>query len=121
MRSKNKKQINIEIGEGIRYYREKAGYSRDKFAELLGITPRFLADAETGFVGVSITNLKRICELLGISSDRLLWNKRNELGLDERVKHIESRYMYIIENIIQNQLELITMASSHDKFHKTRR
>lgn len=59
MRTKEKKEINIIIGENIRAYSKKAGYSRENFSELVGITPRFLADAETGFVGVSLTTLKK--------------------------------------------------------------
>lgn len=121
MRAKEKKEINVGIGENIRLYREKAGYSRERFAELVGITPRFLADAETGFVGVSLTNLKKICEILGISADRLLWQNDNHLGLDEKVKHIDKKYMDIIDELIQKQLELIAIASKEETIRKVRK
>ena len=111
MRAKEKKEINILIGENIRFYREQAGYSREQLSEFIEITPRFLADAELGFVGISITNLKKICELLGISSDRLLWdNKTKEITLSERVSHIDKKYFGPMEKLIKNQLEIISLA-----------
>lgn len=120
MRSRVKKPINIIVGDNIRFYREKVGYSREKFAELLGITARFLADAETGYVGVSLTNLKHICELLGISADRLLWGSNNSLGLDEKVSHLDKKYLPAVEEVIQKQLEVIAIAAKEERLRKTR-
>ena len=120
MRAKNKKDINIIVGENIREHREKFGYSRERFAELVGITPRFLADAENGYVGVSLTNLKKICELLGVSADRLLWDDKSNVSLDEKLSHVDMKYMPLILDIIQKQLELITLADCKDNKKKTR-
>ena len=114
MKSRKKKEINIQVGLNIRNYREKAGYSREKFSELIGISPRFLADVETGFVGISITTLKMICEVLGVSSDRLLWNNESNISLDERISHIDSKYLKIIEEILQKQLEIIAMVKKEN-------
>lgn len=122
MREKKKKAINVEIGKNIRLHREQAGYTREKFSELIGITPRFLADVETGFVGVSITNLKRICELLGISSDRLLWTiDKSIVGLDERVSHLDKEYIDVVERAIQAQLEVIAIATRDNSERGTRK
>ena len=111
MRAKEKKEINILVGENIRKYRELCGYSREKLAELMEITPRFLADAETGFVGVSLTNIKKICEILGVSADRLLWKNDTPLSLDEKISHIDEKYIHYIEELIQKQLEIISITS----------
>ena len=40
---------NVEVGENIRLYREKAGYSRERFSKLMGVSLRFIADVEAGF------------------------------------------------------------------------
>ena len=120
LRDKDKKAINIFTGEKIRFYREGAGYSREAFAELVGVSTRFIADVETGFVGVSLTNLKRICEILGISADRLLWDQDNQLGLDERVKHVDEKYIKQVEKVILTQLEVIAVASEEEHKRKTR-
>lgn len=112
MRAKEKKQINILVGDNIRFYREKIGMSRETLAELVGISPRFLADAELGFVGVSLTNIKKICEVLGISADRLLWEQtEGTIDLSERLSHIPPEYHHLIETLIQTQLELLALAT----------
>lgn len=112
MRAKEKKLINVEIGKNIRICREESGYSREKLAELVGITPRFLADVETGFVGISLTNLKKICEILSISTDRLILKNKTYLELDEKISHIDEKYIHYIDEIIQKQLEIITIVAS---------
>ena len=111
MRAKEKKEINILVGENIRYYRDKSGLTREKLSELVGVTPRFLADAELGFVGVSLTTLKKICEILGISADHLLWENTQEVNISERLSHVPPEYMDLIEDLIQKQLEIIALAS----------
>ena len=122
MRSKEKKPINIEVGENIRLYREKAGYSRERFSELMGVSPRFIADVETGFTGVSLTTLKKLCEVLGVSADRLLWKQEPvPLDMDEQVSHLCPDYVSIIRELIQKQLEVIAIASKEQQPKKTRR
>ena len=79
MRAKEKKEINVLIGEQIRLYRDKSGMSRERLAELMGVTPRFVADVELGFVGVSLTSLKKICEILGISAAGVSGKKKTPL------------------------------------------
>ena len=121
LRAKEKKEINVIVGENIRFYREQAGFSREKLAELVGVTPRFLADAELGFVGVSLTNIKRICEILGVSADRLLWKEENKnVVLSERLKYLGPEYLEIIEGLIQKQLEIIALAKREETKKKTR-
>lgn len=120
MRASEKKEINILVGENIRFYREKSNMSREKLSELIGITPRFLADAELGFVGVSLTNIKKICEVLGISADRLLWDKSGEpVALAERLAHVPSPYLGPIQELLLKQLEILALASPSDN-KKTR-
>lgn len=122
MRSKEKKQINIEVGDNVRLYREKAGYSRERFSELMGVSPRFIADVETGFAGVSLTTLKKMCEVLGVSANRLLWTHEPEpLGLDEQVSHLSPEYVAIIRELVQKQLEVICIAGREEERKKTRR
>lgn len=121
MRAKEKKEINVEVGENIRLYREKAGYSRERFSELMGVSPRFIADVETGFAGVSLTTLKKLCEVLGISADRLLWRQEPAvLGMDEQISHLSPEYVQVIRELILKQLEVIAMAGKEGDRKKTR-
>lgn len=116
-----KKEVNLILGENIRYYREKFGYNREKLSELIEVSPRFLYDVEIGSVGISITTLKRICEVLGVSADRLLWKHENEIvELPERLKHLSPEYLEIVEQLVQKQLEVIAIASKEESRRKTR-
>ena len=118
MRAKEKKEINVLIGEQIRLYRDKSGMSRERLAELMGVTPRFVADVELGFVGVSLTSLKKICEILGIPADRLPWKKEDSaVSFSERLSHVDEQWIPLIENLLQKQLVLI--AAMEKKYSDT--
>ena len=110
LRDKDKKEINITVGQNIRFYREKAGLNREKLSELIGVSPRFLADCELGFVGISLTTLKKICEVLGVSADNILWNNQNQpTTLQDMIAHIDPKYHPYLEKIITTQLEMISL------------
>ncbi len=115
-----KKDINITVGKNIRTYREQYGYTREKFAELLGVSAKFLYDCEVGSVGVSLSTLKRICEVLGISADRLLWEeKTKKLELSEQLSHIPPQYLDKVQELLLKQLEILALADQSTK-KKTR-
>ena len=56
-----RKELNVDIGKRIKAVRIRIGMTREKLAELVDVTPRFIADVERGSVGISIATLKRIC------------------------------------------------------------
>ncbi len=116
MRPKEKKELNVTIGKNIRFYREQSGYSREKLAELIDVTPRFLSDVELGFAGISLSTLKKICDVLGISSDSILWidKKADISSISKRLEHVDEKYIDIIDKLIQTQLEIIAL-SQKDK------
>ena len=62
-----------EIGARIRKHREYMGYTREQFAELLGVSPKFCSDIETGVKGMSLQTLCKIAGLLRLSTDYILF------------------------------------------------
>ena len=62
------------MGLKIAYYRKKAGYTQETFAELIGKSVNFLAQVEgTGTTrGVSLETLFKIADVLHISPAKLL-------------------------------------------------
>lgn len=52
--------------------RGDAGYTREKFAELLDVSVSYLAEVERGRTNVSVKNLLKICSVLGLSADYVL-------------------------------------------------
>lgn len=70
----------ITLGLKIAYYRRKAGYTQEYFAELIGKSVSFVGQVEgTGTVrGVSLETLFKIAQVLNISPSKLLeedWRK----------------------------------------------
>lgn len=62
------------MGLRIAYYRKKAGYTQEAFAEKIDRSLNFLAQVEgTGTTrGVSLETLFKICEELGVQPGKLL-------------------------------------------------
>lgn len=108
----NKKPLNIEVGQRLRTERERAGLTRENLAEAINVTPRFIADIERGSVGISIDTLKRLCIILNISADRLLFGSVSVVGIDERLRLLDSAYIDIIDKAVKCQLDLIKLAES---------
>jgi|WetSurMetagenome_2_1015567.scaffolds.fasta_scaffold130736_2 transcriptional regulator with XRE-family HTH domain len=62
----------INLGEKIKIYRKRSGLTLQKLADLSGLSPSFISKFESGKVGISIANLDRISDVLGLSSLLLL-------------------------------------------------
>lgn len=62
------------MGLKIAYYRKKAGYTQETFAEAIGCSLNFLTQVEgpSTTKGVSLEMLFRICDVLGIQPGKLL-------------------------------------------------
>ena len=76
----------VEIGSRIRTQREYLGYTREQFAELLEVTPKFCSDIELGIKGMSVPTLCKIARVLRLSTDFILFgtleqNQSNPLNL----------------------------------------
>lgn len=73
-----KKELNIQIGERIKLSREGYGLTQEQLAEAIDVSPQYISDLERGVVGISIPTLKRLCTHLGVSSDRILFDRKTE-------------------------------------------
>ena len=64
----------VTLGLKIAYYRKKAGYTQEAFAEKIGKSVNFLGQIEgTGTIrGVSLETLFKIADVLGISPAKVL-------------------------------------------------
>ena len=63
------------IGARIRKQREYMGFTREQFAELLDVTPKFCSDIELGVKGMSVPTLCKISRILRLSTDYILFGK----------------------------------------------
>ena len=49
------------------------GYTREQFAEKLDVSVSYMAEVERGRTGISVKMLIKICDLLGLSADYILF------------------------------------------------
>ena len=82
------------LGERIKSLRKSRGYTQERFAEMIDITPRNLSRIELGTNFVSAETLDRIIKALDISADSLFSY--------DHLKNIEE-----ISNNIENLLNKI--------------
>ena len=74
---REKKEINIQIGEQVRLAREQAKLTQEVLAERIEVSPQYISDLERGVVGIALPTLKKLCSTLGIASDQILFGAQS--------------------------------------------
>ncbi len=113
---REKKEINIQIGEQIRAAREQAKLTQEQFAERIDVTPQYISDLERGVVGISIATLKRACIALGTCSDKILFGHSVEARssvIEKRCSHLTDREFSALLEIIENFCTALENARSN--------
>ena len=87
---KEKKALDVHVGHQIKKARETAGYTQDRFAEMIGMGTKNVSAIERGMVGVSLSTIKKICKTLGVSSDSLILDELADAD-DEKLNFIYKR------------------------------
>ena len=92
----------------IRKAREDAGYTREKFAELLDVSVSYLAEVERGRSNVSVKTLIKICNVLGLSADYVLFGENREADalLLEKLHRLDVKYLPLVTDIVNDLLAL---------------
>ena len=92
----------------IRKAREELGYTREKFAELLDVSVSYMAEVERGRTGISVKMLVKICHVLGLSADYLLFceERSEDALLMDKIHRIDPRYLPLLEKMIAELLTL---------------
>lgn len=108
---RQRKDVNIQIGANIQTLREYAGYTQDELSELIGITPNHLSAIERGVSGVSLENLQKLCRVLGVSSDRIIFGAmpdNEEMAIAHKIASIDAKYQKQVKKVLTALLELTT-------------
>lgn len=105
--SKNS-QIHAVLGENVKTLRIQQGLTREMLSEMLDVSSRFLADVESGKVGVSLTTLKKLCLTLGISADHLLGLSEED---DDDRREINTRIMQIPNEYLPQFKQIVSAFS----------
>lgn len=109
---KEKKPINIEIGQRVKQEREAAGLTQERFSELVGLGEKHISAIECGAVGLSLSSLQKICTVLAVPSDVIVFGrfKKNDTGeLTNRLSRLSSQQYKIANDIICKLLEAFAL------------
>ena len=106
IRVKERKELNIQIGERIRRARETAGLTQDRLSDMAGVSIQYISDLERGITGASVPTMIRLCECLKVSCDYIMMG-RNEPRADalERVKYLTEDQQRIVERCVNLLIE----------------
>lgn len=92
----------------IRRAREEMGYTREKFAEKLDVSVSYLAELERGRTGISVKMLIKVCNVLGLSADYILFGEQradDKMRLD-MINRIAPEYIPLLDKVISELLSL---------------
>lgn len=78
------------VGARIRKQREYLCYTREQFAELLDVTPKFCSDIELGVKGMSIPTLCKISQILRLPTDYILFGTMEQSSADPLLLLLQS-------------------------------
>ena len=92
----------------IRKAREDLGYTREKFAELLDVSVSYMAEVERGRTGISVKMLVKICGVLGLSADYILFGKErnNDDVLLDKIHRIDGKYLPLLDRMLTELLAI---------------
>lgn len=58
--------IRVLFGKAVREYRMEKGISQEELGELCGLHRTYISEVERGVRNVSLINIEKICDALGI-------------------------------------------------------
>lgn len=92
----------------IRQARENMGYTRERFAEKLDVSVSYLAELERGRTGISVKMLIKVCNVLGLSADYVLFGTERDADSlrADNIRRIDDKYLPLLDSVITQLLSL---------------
>lgn len=108
---REKKALNVDIGERIKAARTSANVTQERLAEMIDVSPQYVSDLERGVVGLSVATLRSICAQLGVSSDSILFQAENtEYDFNKKTSELTREQQHLLGTIIDCFVEGIRSA-----------
>lgn len=107
----NKITLNFKnIGAKIRLEREKLDLTRERFAEIIGLSSFYIGQIERGDRGMSIETLVKIANTLHVSVDYLL-NDSNPFSVSEA---LDENYNSVLDDDLKKLFSILIHCSKEE-------
>ncbi len=102
------KELNKkEMGSRIRSRREALGMSREELAKKLSVTGKTIANIEYGEKGVTLKNLYKLKQVLGVSIDYLMEGDSSFMDSEDKRKMISENILSSLSVCSEKELDRI--------------
>lgn len=74
---REKKPLNLAVGQNVKLIREQAGLTQQQLAEILDLGDKHISAIECGTAGLSLPVLFRLCDALSVTADSVLFGSED--------------------------------------------
>lgn len=111
MSKRQVKPENVKLGQRVRKARLNAGLKQSELAEMIDMSTKHLSLIECGGTGISIPSLCKLCAVLDISSDTIIYDeaqrpKSDMAQLVSQLARLDKDQLTAVDAIIQQLLLL---------------
>ena len=101
--------LRKEIGLRVKNIRLSMNMTKQKMAELLGISGQYLGMIERGEGTLSVDKLKILCDMTGLSADYILFGKdfNSTLNLSKKLSGYSDEEIAMFEELLRNNAHLL--------------
>ena len=102
------KELNKkEMGARVRARRDALGMSREDLAKQLSVTAKTIANIEYGEKGVTLKNLYKLKQVLGVSIDYLMEGDASFIDTEDRRKMLSENILSSLSVCSEKELDRI--------------
>lgn len=91
----------MDIGKRFKFFREKCGMSQKEAADLIGIKYYQLGNYETNRSEPSISVLKQMSKIYGVSIDQLVGNNRFKKQMTDQEKDEMDKLFEMLDKLVE--------------------
>ena len=95
----------MEVGERIKYFRQKKGITVNKLANISGISQSYWRDIELGNKQPTVEYLSYICEALGVSLS-YFFDDSDESDIDALITRLTSSQKEALRTFLESMIDL---------------
>ena len=107
------------VGARVRAIRKQMGWSQECLAEMLDCSVPYLSYIENGYKNMSLEMLVKVCQILGVTADELLFANRASSvdSFDDAIMRLLSQCTPFEKKVILESLKSIIRINQNNRNH----